>query len=125
MRRKERPIFFVCVGQTDRLITKTIQAATQEEAIELFKNEFSVKPIEALGPFYKKRIQIAKDTRNLKFTNQVKKAVFNGWIVNAFILSEPTDQAFLVFIKRQDGKKMPSPKGTITVPLTQLKEIPQ
>lgn len=124
MRRKERPVFFVCAGIVDqKLLAITIQGATQQEAMDKFVQDYGIQPTEVLGPFYKKRFQIAKTEHKLKFTNQVKKAVVNGWIVNAFILAEPIDHAFLVFIKRQDGKKMPSPTGTIVVPLTQLKDI--
>lgn len=123
-RREARPIFYVCAALIDqKLILKTIQGITQQEAMDQFASQYGTQPTEVQGPFYKKRFQVLETTRELKFTSQVKKAVFNGWIVNAFTLIEPADQVFLVFIKRIDGKKMASPKGTITVPLSQIKVI--
>jgi hypothetical protein len=124
-RRLTRPIFFVCATATEQgdLIIKTVPALSQKEAMDLFKKEFSILPQEVIGPFYKKRMQILETTRTLKFSSQTKKALYNGWIVNAFILKEPVDQAYLVFVKREDGKKIPSPKGTITVPVSELRFI--
>ena len=124
-RRLTRPIYFVCaaVSQSGNLIVKMIQAISQREAIDHFDKEFSITPQEILGPFYKKRTQILETTRVLKFSNQAKRAIYNGWIVNAFMLKEPADQAYLVFIKREDGKKLPSPKGTITAPISELRFI--
>ena len=124
-RRLTRPIFFVCATVTEQrdLIVKMVPANSQQEAMDLFGKEFSVSPQEVLGPFYKKRMQILETTRTLKFSSQTKKALYNGWIVNAFMLKEPIDQAYLVFVKREDGKKLPSPKGTITVPVSELRFI--
>jgi len=76
-----------------------------------------------LGPFFKKRAQVLENTRSLKFTNQNKKAIYNEWYVNAFMLKEPENQAYLVFIRRVDDKKLPPPKGTITVPISDLRFI--
>ena len=42
-------------------------------------------------------------------------------IVNAMFLKEPESHAFLVFIKRIDDKKIPFPKGTIVVPISDLR----
>jgi hypothetical protein len=125
MRRLTRQIYFVgaATDAQGNLIIKMIPSISQQEAIDLFVKEFSLSPQEILGPFYKKRTQILETTRTLKFSSKIKKALFNGWIVNAFLLKEPIDQAYLVFIKRQDGKKAPSPKGTITVPISDLRFI--
>ena len=124
-RRVSRPIYFVCaaVDNQHNLITKMYAVTSQQEAIDLFEQQFLIQPQEILGPFYKKRTQILENTRVLKFSNQIKKGLFNGWIVNAFLLQEPIDHAFLVFIKREDGKKMSPPKGTITVPISDLRFI--
>jgi len=120
--RRTRPIFFVCCAATsDGLIAKSIQATGVGEAIEAFKAEFDVAPQQSFGPFYKKRTQIMEKTRELKFTSQIKKAVYNDWLVNAFFLKIPEDHAYLVFVKRMDGKKLPIPKGTITVPISELR----
>jgi len=122
-RRGPRPTVFVCISLTDEgeLISKIISATSPTEASQLFTNQYSYKPREVLGPFLKKRTQVMEVTRVLKFTNQTKKAVYDDWLVNAFMLKEPADQAYLVFIKRMDDKKVPIPKGTITVPVSDLK----
>jgi hypothetical protein len=122
--RTARQIFFVCAAASNGdLITKTIAALSPGEASDLFLKEFEVAPQEIMGPFYKKKTQILETTRELKFSNQVKKAIYNDWVVNAFLLKEPVDQAYLVFIKRVDNKKLPLPKGIITVHTNQLKDI--
>lgn len=122
-RRHSRPIYFVCCASSPDgdLIAKTIQATALSDAIEAFKKEFSLAPQQSFGPFYKKRTQILEKTRELKFTNECKKAEYNGWMVNAFFLKMPEDQAYLVFVKRMDGKKLPIPKGAITVPVSELR----
>jgi hypothetical protein len=121
-RRISRPIYFVCCASSDGdLIAKTIQSVSLNEAIEIFKKEFLISPQQSFGPFYKKRNQILEKTRELNFTNECKKAEYNGWLVNAFILKIPEGQAYLVFVKRLDGKKIPIPQGVITVPISELR----
>lgn len=124
-RRGPRELVFVCasVSNLGELITKVISATSPAEASKIFDEQNSHPPKEILGPFFKKRAQIIENTRVLKFTNQTKKAIYNDWVVTAFILTEPADQAYLVFIKRVDDKKLPIPKGTITVPLSNLRFI--
>lgn len=120
-----RATIFVCVAIDDNqnLITKIINSSSEKEAIDLFTVKFNMSPQEVLGPFFKKRAKIIEEKTSLKFSNQTKKAIYNDWFVNAFLLIEPIDHAFLVFIKRTDNKKVPSPKGTITVPISELKFI--
>ncbi len=122
---RHRPIYFVCgaVNNQGDLIIKTIPSSSPKEAMDIFEKEFSFSPQEVIGPFYKKRTQILENTRSLKFSNQSKRALYNGWIVNAFMLKEPADQAFLIFIKRDDDKKLPLPRGTITAPISDLRFI--
>lgn len=124
-RRGPRPVVFVCISVSNdcELLTKDISAESQAEAADLFFEEFKVKPKEIHGPFRKKMAQVLETTRELKFTNQTRKAIYNDWEVNAFILKEPAEQAYLVFLKRTDNKKIPFPKGTITVPLSELRFI--
>ena len=117
-----REVVFVCVEHSQQ-ITKIISASSPKEASELFIKEFIVSPKEILGPFFKKRTKVIETTRELKFTNQTRKAIYNDWLVNAFLLKEPVDQAYLVFLKRTDDKKVPIPKGTITVPISDLRFI--
>jgi hypothetical protein len=123
-RKGARQLVFVCASIINgELITKIIPATSTLEARDCFKKQFSCDPQEVMGPFFKKKTQVIETTRVLKFSNQAKKAIYNDWMVNAFLLTDPVDWAFLVFIKRADDKKMPLPKGTITVPITDLRFI--
>lgn len=125
MRRKgARQIVFVCASVLNNdLFTKIIPAETQDEASKLFIEEFKHTPNQIMGPFYKKRAQVLEVTRVLKFSNQRKRATYNEWIVDAHFLKEPENHAYLVFVKRIDDKKVPLPKGTITVPISDLRII--
>src|ERR1700722_8767033 len=119
-RRRTRQTVFVCVSisSENQLVTRIIAAETPQAASEVFLQETTFQPQEILGPFFKKRAQVIENTRVLKFTTQQKRAIYDNWVVDAFILLEPANQAYLVFIKRVDDKKLPPPKGTITVPLS-------
>lgn len=122
-RKGARQTVFVCVAISDNneLVTRIIPAESPKDAADLFIQQVSLQPKEVLGPFFKKRAQVIENTRILKFTTQRKRAIYNDWVVDAFLLQEPVNQAYLVFIKRVDDKKLPPPKGTITVPLTDLR----
>jgi hypothetical protein len=122
-RKGSRQTVFVCatISVNNELLIRIIPAETPKIASDLFSQEVSLPPKEVLGPFYKKKTQIIENTRTLKFTNQTKKAIYNDWMVDAFLLQEPKDQAYLVFIKRVDNKNIPFPKGTITVPISDLR----
>lgn len=119
-----RKTVFVCTNiLNNNLLTKVIQAETSEEASKIFNQEFLINPKEVIGPFYKKRIKTIEQARVLKFSNQTKKALYNNWIVNAMLLKEPEDHAFLIFIKRDDDQKIPFPKGTVIVHTSELRYI--
>lgn len=122
-RKGPRPQVFVCASISDigNLITKTITASSQAEASKIFAEQYSHPPRDILGPFFKKRAQIIESTRELKFSNVIKKAVYDDWLVSAMILLEPAEHAYLVFIKRADDKKILTPKGTIVVPVSDLR----
>lgn len=123
-RKGARQIVFVCAGLSvsGDLITKIIPAESQDDASKTFTNEFAVQPKEIMGPFYKKKTRVLENTRVLKFSNQFKQAVFNECVVNAFLLKEPENHAYLVFIKRMDNNKsLPLPKGTHVVPISELR----
>lgn len=126
MRKKLRQVVFVCssISQSGELINKIIEANSVSEASLIFFEQYSLKAKEILGPFYRKKTQILENTRTLKFSNQSRKAIYNDWIVNALFLKEPENYAYLVFIKRVDNKKMSPPKGTITVPISDLRFLP-
>lgn len=122
-RKGPLPVFFDCVsiGQNGELIAESIEATSQTDASSIFDKKYCHIPKIILGPWFKKRAQVLESTIVLKFSNKTKKAIYNDWIVNAFLLEEPVDQAYLVFVKRIDGKKIPFPKGTITVPISDLR----
>lgn len=124
-RKGARQTIFVCAGITDNneLVMRIIAADSPKEATDLFFEQATFQPKEVLGPFYKKRSQVIDNTRVLKFSNQTKRAIYNNWLVDAFMLQEPENQAYLVFIKRIDDKKLSPPKGTITVPVSDLRFI--
>lgn len=123
-KRGARQVVFVCASLLDnQLITKILPANSPDEARELFAEQYHHTPKEILGPFFKKRTQIIDKNRVLKFSNQTKKAIYGDWIVNAILLVDPIDQAYLVFTKRVDGKKMTLPRGIITAPVSDLKFI--
>lgn len=119
-----RKTVFVCANiVNNNLLTKVIQAETSEEASKIFNQEFMINPKEILGPFYKKRIKAVEQVRTLKFSNETKKALYNNWIVNAMLLKEPEDHAFLIFIKSNDDQKRSFPKGTVIVHISELRYI--
>lgn len=123
-RKGARPLIFVCVSVSNgELITKMISATSKTEAIDSFKKDFGHSAQEVLGPFLKKRVQIVETAREFKFSNQNKKAIYGDWIVNAWLLDDPENEAYLIFMKRVDGKNVPLPKGIITVPISDLRFI--
>jgi len=122
-RKGARQTVFVCaaISNNNELVMRIIPAESPKDAADLFFQQISLLPKEILGPFFKKKVQVIENTRVLKFTAQQKRAVYNDWVVDAFFLQEPVNQAYLVFIKRIDNKKIPLPKGTITVPISDLR----
>ncbi|CAB4197024.1 hypothetical protein UFOVP1290_544 [uncultured Caudovirales phage] len=121
-RRKARDIIFICSAIDDgKLISEMIISKTSEQASSLFKDRFGVLPGAVHGPCWKKPIKKPEAKTSLKFANKMKKAIYNDWEVNAFYLLDPSDFAYLVFIKRTDNQKMPVPKGTVIVPISKLR----
>ena len=122
-RRGPRQFVFVCaaIDKNGELYTKIVPALNQADASEIFKNKFLMDARDVLGPFFKKKIKAIENTKVFKLSNEIKQASYNDWLVNAFMLKEPENQAFLVFLKRTDGKKTPTPKGTIIVPISDLR----
>jgi hypothetical protein len=123
--RKPRPIVFVCIGMKNasEFVSKVIRATSQAEAVSLFMEQTQVQAQEIHGPFRPKKAQVLENTRTLRFTDRCEKVEYDGWEVNAMFLKEPADQAYLIFIRRLDGKKYPAPKGTVVVPVSQLRTI--
>lgn len=120
-----RLLHFVCgaVSDTHKLIFKTIEASSPEEASKIFLEECGIYPQEISDPF--RKIKIKPKLEPIKYfkfnTERPRQAFYNGWIVNSFLLAEPKDHAFLIFLKREDNKSMPMPKGTTIVPICNLR----
>jgi hypothetical protein len=118
-----KTIYFVLSAiSNNNLISAQIEAKTASEAEKKFINQYSFPPKEILGPFYKAKQKLTKNVKTIQFTNdKPHKAIYGDWLVNAFFLSEPKGQAYLILIKRIDDKKVPIPKGIITVPSEKLR----
>jgi|SRR5579859_3032741 len=124
-KRLSRATYFVCITVSNgNLISSQILSKSEKEATELFLKDFLISPQKIYGPFYKKKKQISqKVLKPLKFSSQAKKAIFNDWLVNAFILDDPKDHAYLLFLNRIDNKKISPPKDITTVPINDLRFI--
>jgi len=120
-----RPVFFVCIAleENNQINSKEIKATSQDEASSLFFEKTGLKVEIIHGPFRHKRAQVMKNTRVLKFANEQKRAIYNDWEVNACFLKEPENHAYLLFLKRIDGKIQPQPQGIIVVPISDLRLI--
>lgn len=121
----KREVLFVCSGiDSNKLISEVICAKSSIEASSIFIEKYKINAQEIFGPFYKKNSKdIFIKTSALKFSSQNIKAQYKNWIVNAIVLKEPPDHAYLLFNRRIDGKDLPSPKGTIVVPISELRNI--
>ena len=124
--RRHRAIYFVlsAVSSDGKLISENIEAKSLNEAVSIFEKSFSVSPEKTHGPFYKKRTRVFVKTEELVFTKRVK-AIYNGWLVDAWLQENLKNQALLVFIKRADGAKMQKPQEkNLVVPISELQVIP-
>ena len=124
-KRGPRPVVYVCVGvdleKPEDPVVKQITATSQGEAASFFFEKTGTKAKTICGPYRPKREQVIENTRTLKFTNEQKRAIYNDWEVNACFLKEPENHAYILFLKRVDGKQQPQPKGTIVVPVSDLR----
>lgn len=123
--RGPRPTFYVCVGPDPDIpgefISKQIQATSQAEAASLFLEQAKTKAKKIHGPYRLKRAQVLENTRELKFAQKTCEAIYDVWRVTAMYLKEPENHAYLVLHERIDGQKTPPPKGTIIVPISDLR----
>ena len=124
-RRGPRPVVYVCIGlnpdSPGDFVSKQIQATSQSEAASLFLELTKVKAKTIHGPYRPKRAQVLENTRELKFAQKTCKAIYDDWRVTAMFLKEPENHAYLVFHERVDGQKIAQPKGTIVVPISDLR----
>ena len=124
MSKFTKKTIFVCSSIIDNiLISEEIVSASVKEAEDIFTSKYNMKPKVIFGPYNKKRIDAVEVTKVLKFSNQTKKAIYKSWFVTAFLLVEPENQAYLVFGKQIDDKIVQTPKGTVTVPISELRFI--
>jgi hypothetical protein len=124
MRRKARPIIYVCTAiKEDLLVSKMIESQTIEDSYLIFEKENGIKPQVVLGPFYKKRTGTLDKHFDIKFKpGQTKRGIHNGWQVTAMPLSNPPDSAYLFYDRKVDGQKGIKPVSTI-IKLKDLQEI--
>ncbi len=123
-KRGPRPVVFICAGiDQDKVdvVSKEITAASPKEAASLFFELTKIKAKNIHGPYRRKRAQVLENTRNMRFGDQSKKAIYNDWEVTAFYLKEPENHAYLIFQRRVDGSNQPAPKGTVIVPISDLR----
>lgn len=122
-KRGARATYFVCCGisEDSKLCSEIIKASEQSEATNVFVEIHGFEAEEVMGPFYKKKTKVLETTRTLKFANETKQAEYEGWNVNAFLLKEPENHAFLIFMNRIDDKKISPPSGTVVVPTSCLR----
>ena len=112
----------MCIAAKDsKIVSKVIKATSEKEAASFFTEITELTAEIIHGPFRPKRMAV-DNNRELKFSSKSMKAKYNDWEVNAMYLNEPKDHAFLIFVKRLDGKSSPAPKGNVVIP-TSLLEI--
>lgn len=119
-----RQTVYVCSALSEnKIISKLLEADNSEEAMKSFELENGVKAQIIHGPFFMKRAGVLDNTREIKFTGSSKRGIYKEWIVNALLLKEPENNAYLLFDKRVDGKKMPKPTGTFVVHVDELRNL--
>jgi hypothetical protein len=122
---RHRATYFVlsAISHNNELISENIEAKLLNEAVDIFEKKFSISPERTYGPFYKKRARIFAKMEEMVFTKRIK-AIYNGWLVDAWLQENLKNQALLVFIKRVDGTKMQKPQEkNLVVPTSELQII--
>jgi hypothetical protein len=121
--RTSKPKVFICVGLlNDKIIADAILVASVDEAKKQYFDKYGINPDKILGPYLNtKKIEHEKVLRFSSHKSQ--KAIYNDWLVNAFLLHDPPDHAYLIFVKKPDDVSAISPRGTIIVPIQDLRFI--
>lgn len=124
MRRKARPIIYVCNAIKDNvLISKMIDCQTVEDSVRIFETENGIKPQTVYGPFYKKKTNVLDKDFDIRFMfGQNKQGVYNGWTVTMMPLLSPTGCVYVLYNKRIDGQKIRKPKACV-VKLNEIQDI--
>ena len=120
-----RDVYFICsaIDLNNRLISESIIASSSDEATNVFNKKYLINPEIIHGPFYKKRSSYEKTHGKIIFNGASYKAMYNGWIVNAFELLEPKDKVFLVFIKCLEKSNFSVPKDKFIIPISEIEKI--
>lgn len=121
--RTSKPKVFICLGLLEgKIVAEPILIVSADEAKEQYINRYGVAPEKVLGPYLNpKKIEHEKILRFV--SHQSQKAMYNDWLVNAFLLHDPPDHAYLIFVKKIDDVSAVPPKGTIIVPIQDLRFI--
>lgn len=122
-KRHEKTVFVCCGISGTGVVSKTIEADTQEIAKSIFEKDNAINMISCHGPFFQKKIIEKINYTNVKLSGESRSLIYNDWFVKALFTNEPQDCAYLIFDRRVDGKKIPKPKETIIVKKDLLKEL--
>lgn len=114
-RRGPRQIIFVCGAVVNgKLVMEMVERSASEEAQNHFSQKHGSRPEAVLGPFYRKRMGILNNQASVSFTGKSQVAVYDDWYVTAMELKAPHENAaWVFFINRVDGKKMPKPQSLV------------
>lgn len=119
-----RQTVYVCCSVIDgKLISKMIESDNSEDAMLVFFKDNNVKAQVVHGPFFIKRAGVMDNTREVVFSGSSKRAIYKEWHVNALLLKDPENSAYLLFDRRVDGKKIPKPTGTFVVHVDELRNL--
>lgn len=122
--RRPRQIIYVCSAfHNQMLLSHTVEAINDEDAMKKFEEKYGAKAQIINGPFFRKRSFGLPNAQNIKFAGKSVEAIYNEWLVSALLLKEPVNCAYLLFDKRVDNKKLPKPAGTFIVKLDDIRII--
>jgi hypothetical protein len=121
---KNKDYIFVCSAiNNNSLISKEFLAQNEEAVKNSFHLEFGFYPEKIFGPFSRKYSKQTEQKKEVVFSlsGSCKKAIYKDWHVNAFTLKEPENHAYIIFLKRIDESKPFKNKGSLVVPLSELR----
>lgn len=121
--RRAKEFIFVCISNSSDgigFVSKEVRAVSRGDASVKFLEQTKLNSKTIYGPFRRRFQKEVKNKQNLQFSSISKRTIYNDWEVNALFLKEPEDHAYLVFIKRVDGKNASIPKGNVIVPISEL-----
>lgn len=147
--RGPRPTYFVgaAIDDNGELILKSIlSSSSDDDEVDLdeisksWEEEFGLKPLKILGPFYekktsssnvshKKKDNVDFNLDDLTFSGERKYGEFNGWEVIVQLLKNPKDYGWLIFKEEIGGddsrkKQKPASKAVKLDEINNLRENP-